>query len=57
MANQKSMNFLHILACDAETITETLESFIASNNLDYHKMVVKDMMVQLCFLGQKMEYK
>lgn len=33
------ITILHILACDATTITEALESFIASRHLDYRKLV------------------
>ena len=33
------MTILHILSCDAESITEKLESFIATNKLDYRELV------------------
>ena len=43
IVNDKSeehfLTILHILACDAASIAEALECFIASRNLDYRKLV------------------
>ena len=39
MESLKSTTILHVLACDAETITDKLESFLTTNNLDYRKLV------------------
>ena len=33
------MTILHVLACDAKTITDKLESFLTTNSLDYRKLV------------------
>ncbi len=33
------MEILHVRHCDAETITESLESFLSSNNLDYKRLI------------------
>lgn len=34
---ERFVTILHLLACDAETVAEALESFLASRHLDYHK--------------------
>ncbi|XP_064386984.1 zinc finger MYM-type protein 1-like [Halichondria panicea] len=38
-AEEHFISVLHVLACDAETITEAIESFIASSDLQYRKLV------------------
>jgi len=36
------MSILHVIACDAETIADKLESFVTTNGLEYSKMVGPD---------------
>ena len=47
------LTILHIVACDAKTITSTLESFISSNNLDYQKLVGQGYDGAAVFSGSK----
>ena len=47
------LTILHIVACDAKTITSTLGSFISSNNLDYQKLVGQGYDGAAVFSGSK----
>ena len=43
------LTVLHVKSTDAETITDTLTSFISEKNLDYSKLVAKGTMEQQHF--------
>ena len=49
------MTVLHIHSTDAPSIAEALQTYMESNHLDPHKLMVKDMMEQQPFLEDFLE--